>query len=195
MGNTFKPVPCAPEEQLVQARYIAASILASSVLGGCASLEPRPELPVESAVSLAGDTPFDRLIEPAEARHPGMSGFRLSREGPESLVIRLHPALLASRSIDVQTYIWHQDMTGALIATRLLESADRGVKVRLLVDDLDARGKNFAFAALDTHPNIQVRLFNPFRSRAGTLSFVRCKPAYEGNGGRRARRVCRQLQT
>ncbi len=94
------------------------------------------------------------------------------REGPEAFAIRSHTALVAGRSLDVQTYIWHDDATGAYLAYRALEAADRGVKVRLLVDDMDARGKNYQFAALDAHPNIEVRMFNPFGSRTGTLQFA-----------------------
>ena len=87
-------------------------------------------------------------------------------------MIRARSARLAGRSLDVQTYIWHADLTGAYLAQRLLEAADRGVKVRLLVDDMDARAKNAGFAALAAHPNIDVRMFNPFASRKGTMSLV-----------------------
>jgi phosphatidylserine/phosphatidylglycerophosphate/cardiolipin synthase-like enzyme len=62
--------------------------------------------------------------------------------------------------------------TGQYLAVRLLEAADRGVKVRLLVDDLDARDHNYGYAALDAHSNISVRMFNPFKSRAGSVSFM-----------------------
>jgi putative cardiolipin synthase len=79
---------------------------------------------------------------------------------------------MAERSLDVQTYIWNADLTGLYLAHVLLDAADRGVKVRLLVDDLDARAKNVGFAALAAHPNIEVRLFNPFASRAGALRLV-----------------------
>ena len=72
----------------------------------------------------------------------------------------------------MQTYIWHADATGAFLANELLAAADRGVRVRLLVDDMDARAKNYGFAALHAHPNIEVRMFNPFESRSGTLAFV-----------------------
>ena len=74
------------------------------------------------------------------------------------------------RSLDIQTYIWHGDLTGKLLALRALEAADRGVQVRILVDDMDARAKNAGFAALDAHERIEVRVFNPFASRYGTLS-------------------------
>jgi putative cardiolipin synthase len=146
--------------------------LAVLTLAGCASLDPRPELPNEAAVPVGSGTTLDGLIADAEAQRPGESGFRLVNEGPEAFAIRSRTAMVAGRSLDVQTYIWHDDPTGGFLAYRVLEAADRGVKVRLLVDDMDARGKNYAFAALDAHPNIEVRTFNPFESRAGTLSFA-----------------------
>jgi len=142
------------------------------LLVGCASLKPRPEMPADDALPPGLETVLDRLIAPAEARNPGKSAFRLVSEGTEAFVVRARSAAIAGRSLDVQTYIWHNDTTGGFLAYRLLQAADRGVKVRLLVDDMDARGKHYSFAALDAHPNIQVRLFNPFESRAGKLRFV-----------------------
>jgi putative cardiolipin synthase len=146
--------------------------LAALALSGCASLEPRPELPVEAALPAGSGTTLDELITGFEATHPGESGFRLVREGPEAFAVRAVSARLAARSLDVQTYIWHPDLTGAFLAHELLAAADRGVRVRLLVDDMDARAKNYGFAALHAHPNIEVRMFNPFESRSGTLTFV-----------------------
>jgi cardiolipin synthase C len=146
--------------------------LAVLALAGCASLEPRPELLLAAAVPVASGSQLDALITDAEARHPGESGFRLVREGPEAFAIRAASARLAGRSLDVQTYIWHADLTGGFLAHELLTAADRGVRVRLLVDDLDARAKNYGFAALHAHPNVEVRMFNPTASRSGTVSFV-----------------------
>ena len=141
-------------------------------LTACAQLKPRPPLPDESAVPPGEGTRLDELIAPAEARHPGESAFRLVKEGTEAFVTRVQSAQLAGRTLDVQTYIWHADLTGIFIARQLLEAADRGVKVRVLVDDMDARAKNAGLAALAAHPNIDVRMFNPFASRKGTLSFL-----------------------
>lgn len=118
---------------------------------------------------LGEETPLDRLIAGPEARHPQESAFRLVVEGPEAFVLRAHSARLAGRSLDVQTYIWHGDVTGLFLAHALVLAADRGVKVRLLVDDMDARAKSAGFAALAAHPLIEVRLFNPFSSRRGVL--------------------------
>ena len=84
-------------------------------------------------------------------------------------MIRAQSANMAARSIDVQSYIWHADATGRYLAQLLLAAADRGVRVRLLVDDLDARAKNAGFGALAAHTNIEVRLFNPFATRSGGL--------------------------
>ena len=148
------------------------AVLLTVLIAGCSSLAPRPELQAQDAVALAQGTALDELIANAEAAHPGQSGFRLVREGPEAFAIRARTAFVAGRSLDVQTYIWHEDATGAFLAFRALEAADRGVKVRLLVDDMDARGKNYQFAALDAHPNIEVRMFNPFGSRTGALRFA-----------------------
>jgi len=152
--------------------FVLAGLVITGLLAGCVSLEPRPELPLESAVPAGSGTALDELIADAESRRRGESGFRLVREGPEAFAIRSRTAALAERSLDVQTYIWHDDLTGRYLALRLLDAADRGVKVRLLVDDMDARAKDYGFAALDAHPNIQVRMFNPFKSRSGPVKFA-----------------------
>ena len=166
---------------------LAASLAALALaLSGCSSLEPRPDLPVDTAAPVGTGTTLDDLIADAEAAHPGKSGFRLVREGPEAFAIRSRTALVAGRSLDVQTYIWNVDATGSYLAVQLLQAADRGVRVRLLVDDMNARSKNFGFAALDAHPNISVRMFNPFESRAGALSF-----AFEALGS--AKRINRRM--
>ena len=145
-------------------------VLAAAMLAACAELPSRPAGPEEVAIAPAEGGELDRQISPAEIRHPGESGFRLIKEGTQAFVVRMQSARLAARSLDVQTYIWHADVTGIYLAGVLLESADRGVRVRLLVDDLDARAKNDGFAALAAHPNIEVRMFNPFVTRKGTLA-------------------------
>ena len=127
---------------------------------------------MQGAIPLSESGQLDRAIAPAEAQRPGQSAFRLVSEGPEAFAIRVHSARLAVRSLDVQTYIWHADLTGMFLAQQLIAAADRGVKVRLLVDDMDARAKNAGFAALAAHPKIDVRLFNPFASRAGMLRLI-----------------------
>lgn len=144
----------------------------SCVLTACAQLHPRPELPVELALPVAEESALDRAIAPLEARQSGQSGFRLVVEGTEAFAVRAQSARRAGRSLDVQTYIWHADLTGMFFGNELLKAADRGVKVRVLIDDMDARAKNAGLAALSAHPRIDVRLFNPFASRGGTIAFI-----------------------
>ena len=152
--------------------YRVLICLLVSSLAACAQLQPRPDLPFDAVIPLSETGPLDRAIAPTEAQRPGQSAFRLVIEGPEAFAIRVHSARLAVRSLDVQTYIWHTDLTELFLAQQLIEAADRGVKVRLLVDDMDARAKNAGFAAVAAHPNIDVRLFNPFASRAGMLRLI-----------------------
>ncbi len=150
-------------------KLLSALACLTAFLNGCASLPERPEIPPQSAMPPGTDAPLDRAVAGAEAEHAGQAGFRLVIEGMEAFVIRAQSATLATRSLDVQTYIWHDDATGRYLARVLLAAADRGVRVRLLVDDLDARAKNVGFGALNAHPHIEVRLFNPFATRSGGL--------------------------
>jgi putative cardiolipin synthase len=106
------------------------------------------------------------------AAHGGRSGVRLLPDGREAFAVRVHCARLAQRTLDIQTYICRNDTTGRFIAHELLCAADRGVAVRVLLDDMDARPRQFALEALDQHPNISVKLFNPFRTRSGWLRTV-----------------------
>ena len=152
---------------------LRALILVGSVsMAACTSIKPRPELPIVIAIPPGVAAALDRATVSEEARHPGQSAFRLVIEGTEAFVTRVQSARMAERSLDVQTYIWHDDLTGRYLARTLLDAANRGVHVRLLLDDMDARAKNMGIAALATHPNIEIRLFNPFASRAGTLRLV-----------------------
>lgn len=107
-------------------------------------------------------TALDQL---AAAPAPGLSGARLVEDGPEALALRLAMTRLAGRSLDLLYYIWDDDLTGRLLAQELLAAADRGVRVRLLLDDVNVLGRDPIYRTLDRHPRIEVRLFNPIRSR------------------------------
>lgn len=105
-----------------------------------------------------------RLAELAE-EHPGESGFAIIRYGQPALAARIALSDLAEKSLDVQYYIWEADATGRILADRLVRAADRGVRVRVLLDDINLSGRDARVAALDAHPNIEIRIFNPFSSR------------------------------
>ena len=85
--------------------------------------------------------------------------------GVDAFFIRSALAVAAERSLDIQYFLWHKDLTGRILLKFVLDAADRGVRVRLLLDDLDNQALDPEFYALDTHPNISIRLFNPFVTR------------------------------
>ena len=94
-----------------------------------------------------------------------VSYFSLVADSDQAFTLRVTLARLAQRTLDVQYYIWDDDTTGKLLIYRLLEAARRGVKVRMLLDHANQLGRDVKWAALDAHPNIEVRLFNPFKGR------------------------------
>ena len=143
-----------------------------SCLAACAQLPPRPDLPMDATIALSDNGPLDRSIAPAEAQHPGQSAFRLVIEGTEAFAIRAHscpPRRAQPRRADLYLARRSDRPVPRAAADRRRRSRSQG---RLLVDDMDARAKNAGFAALAAHPNIDVRLFNPFASRAGVLRLI-----------------------
>ncbi len=118
-------------------------------------------------------TALGQDIKPLLTANPGKSGFYALSDGTDAFAARLILMKEAQKSIDLQYYIWHDDLTGKVMHNRLLAAADRGVRVRLLLDDLDTAGKEETLRYLDVHPNIEVRLFNAFPSRTSrTGGFV-----------------------
>ena len=113
-------------------------------------------------------TTLEQWIAPRVAANGGRSGFRLLANGLDAFVARATLIELAERTLDLQYYIFHPDQTGSLITDRLIAAADRGVSVRLLLDDWGTLEKSdAALAALDAHPHIEIRLFNPYTHRTG----------------------------
>lgn len=119
------------------------------------------------AAGAGGDSTLERLLADELAAHPGQSGFRLLAIGMEAFLMRAALADTAQRTLDLQYYIYRDDDTGALLTQSLLKAADRGVRVRLLVDDLNIVRKDDDVTALDVHPHIEVRIFNPFATQGG----------------------------
>lgn len=137
----------------------------SALLVGCQTL---PSLEGRSdSVRLPADTPsaLAAAIRPqAEARRP-LSGLRTLEDGLSAFAARVALADMAEHSLDVQYYIWRNDTPGRLMIQRLYQAAERGVRVRVLLDDNNTVGMDRLWAALDMHPNVDVRLFNPFANR------------------------------
>ena len=110
-------------------------------------------------------TRLGRFFGPACDAHPGLSGFSLLSHGREAFIVRLALADLAERSLDMQYFSWDGDITGRIILERVMKAADRGVRVRLLVDDPYYKASDPVKAALDAHPGVEIRLFNPLTIR------------------------------
>ena len=118
-------------------------------------------------------TRLGRAIASRAAAHPGNTGIHAIPEPRAAFAARAILAAAADRTLDVQYYIWHADETGYLLFEALWEAAERGVRVRLLLDDNNTAGLDGTLTALDAHPNIEVRLYNPlFRRRLRALNYL-----------------------
>ncbi len=157
------------------ARFLVAVMLTGAVAvsaGGCVSLEldveksPSTSYVGQPAAALSG------LWDEQLAAQPGSSGFRLIADGLEAFALRATLARRAEHTLDIQYYIIHSDDTGKLLAHEVIAAADRGVRVRILLDDIYAAEADRALLALDSHANIEIRLFNPWRRRSGPLGRV-----------------------
>ena len=144
------------------------------LLGACATVNwDYPRTP-STAFAHPETTSIGALFREAADKYPGLSGFSLVEYGENGFLSRLAMCDLAEKTLDMQYYIWSADTTGRILASRLLRAADRGVRVRILIDDNYQTGdRDFLLAGLDGHPNIEVRLFNPITNRFWrTLSFL-----------------------
>lgn len=117
------------------------------------------------APAVSGETTLSRVAKERAAQHPELSGLHLLADGVDAFAARYLLAKAAERTLDLQYYIWHGDRTGTLLLEAVHEAAQRGVRVRLLLDDNGITGLDRVLAALNDHPNIEVRIFNPFRIR------------------------------
>lgn len=139
----------------------AFALLACALLAACGALPTRPELPASQALSPSPDSPLARIAHGSTSA-PSLSGFRLMAGGYYSLDARIELVRRARESLDVQYYLIENDRTGRLFMRSLRDAALRGVRVRLLVDDLNTVGSDPMFRGLAAFPNVEVRLFNPF---------------------------------
>lgn len=167
------------EGTLQRLAMLGASI-ALSVVSGCATLRTDYVKTPTRAIKSTPSSPATRTVQGQVNAHPDQSGFRLLVTGPNALMSRIVLADKAKHSIDLQYYIFFGDATGRLVAQHLLIAADRGVRVRLLLDDIDIVKEDKLLDALDAHSNIEVRLFNPFRFRQRSLLAKAAQVLIEG---------------
>jgi putative cardiolipin synthase len=167
------PLKWAAMRAPVLVRACMLLMLAVVLFTGCASVpKDYPRTPSTAFPDYAS-TAIGVYFEKAAASHPGQSGFAIIPDGRRAFTSRIAMTELAEKTLDLQYFIWDADATGRILAERLVQAADRGVRVRILVDDLNLEGRDAVVAALDAHPNIEIRIFNPFAHRSGqALDFI-----------------------
>src|SRR6187402_2644741 len=130
---------------------IASAWLLAMAVGivGCAALPPLDSRIESYALQDTAATPLGQAIAPEAERHPGLTGIEPIVDGRVALGMRFSMLRSAARSVDIQTFIWHADNSGTLLYEEVLRAAGRGVRVRLLLDDVNMQGLDPVFALLD----------------------------------------------
>lgn len=147
---------------------LALGIFAASLLGlrSYTRFARKARGPRSQALPTSGPpTELDDHLAPLLAAHPGQNGLANILDHKQAFAARAQAARIAGRSLDLIYYIWTTDTSGWLLLAELPEAADRGVRVRLLLDDVNVQGFDLAFLGLNQHPNVEVRLFNPVMNR------------------------------
>jgi putative cardiolipin synthase len=144
------------------------------LLSACATVPPEIQKAAGNVWAEPESTALGQFFAQGAPNDGVLSGVFLLDDPRVALRSRLVFASLAEKTLDLQYYLWKGDTTGGLLLHRALEAADRGVKVRILIDDIYHNGRDAEYAAIDAHPNIEVRVFNPIGNRkAGRrLNFV-----------------------
>jgi cardiolipin synthase C len=152
----------------LKSRRLPVAVLALALLltaAGCATLPANVQRAPSYSLRDTDASELGRTSRSLLAAHPGESGFRPLTSGVDALLARILLADKAERSLDAQYYIWHNDLTGRFFVDALLRAADRGVRVRVLLDDIGVGADDEKLLQLDAHPNVEIRLFNPVASR------------------------------
>jgi putative cardiolipin synthase len=145
--------------------YSISVLLLALFVTGCTSIPKNYPKAPSYAYKNYKATSLGKTFDKDAAKHPGKSGFSLVEYGREAFSARVAMLELAEKSLDIQYYLWESDETGRLLADYLLKAADRGVKVRLLMDDIGLQSRDNILASIDAHPKIEIRIFNPFADR------------------------------
>jgi len=145
----------------------ALVILGGLAVAGCSTVPPGADFPKVASVALAHpeENRLGALFADAARKHGGNSAFRIISVGVDGFLARVQMVDAAEKTLDLQYYIFRGDETGRLLSGALLHAADRGVRVRVLVDDGDTLKGDDQIMALDSNPAIEVRVFNPFSYR------------------------------
>ena len=154
-------------------KHFLLTIWALLLMSSCASLPPNIDNPHTYALRDTSDTQIGMAYKDLKPEDSTKSGFYMLYNGLDAFTARVELAKKAEKSIDAQYYMVHNDMVGILFVEQLIKAADRDVRVRLLIDDMDLEGRDDALSTLAFHPNISVRVFNPFnRQRFRAMQFI-----------------------
>jgi putative cardiolipin synthase len=157
-------------------RRLYSWILVATIglISACTSLPPGAHYPktASSALAYPEQTRLGRQFQTAALDHGGNSGFHIIPQGVDGFFVRMQMINAAERSLDLQYFIFRGDETGRLLTGAVLHAADRGVRVRVLIDDGETMAGDEQIAALEAHPSIDIRIFNPFAYR-GHSSLIR----------------------
>ncbi|MDD1824781.1 phospholipase D-like domain-containing protein, partial [Photobacterium sp. ZSDE20] len=151
---------------LIFVRYLAV-ILGLLSFWGCSSLPEADKFP-SYTIPFDAQTQLASQALPYINKHPKLTGFYPLGDGQEAFLARLALIYGAEHSLDLQYYIYRDDNTSSLMTYALYQAAERGVRVRILLDDMQSRNDE-SMAQLASHPNIDIRLFNPFAERSARI--------------------------
>ena len=149
------------------ANRIGTALLLAVALVACAGLPPGARFPKTSTMALAHpeQTQLGRQFGSAAQEHGGASAFRIISVGVDGFRARMQMIDAAQRTLDLQYYIFRGDETGRMLTDRLRHAADRGVRIRLLIDDADTVAGDEQVLRLAALPTVELRIFNPFSYR------------------------------
>ena len=138
----------------------------------CSSIPKKSVEKHPPAEQIYPETKLSQIFYEASREHGDKSGFILLRDGDRAFHERVFLADIAEHTIDAQYYIWNSDTIGKSLMRRLVQSADRGVRVRLLLDDFCVSERSDKLLVINSHPNIDVRVYNPFVKRSGAAKWL-----------------------
>ena len=150
-------------------------LLLVPLMAGCSASLPPVDHGPDRMTPVTDSTALSELSDQQLGADSGQPGFLMLDSGRDALLARAALIEMADERLDAQYYIWDDDHSGRYLASRLVAAANRGVQVRLLLDDINVSGKESLFSVLDAHPRINVRIFNPAKSRDGVgrwLSYI-----------------------
>ena len=149
---------------MAQLRFVL-TLCSLLLLAACTTLPEQFEATPSQTWQTPETTAIGAFFDAPALATNNQSGLLLLPGDREAFVARYTLATQAERTLDLQYYLWKGDNTGLALIHKVLAAADRGVQVRILMDDIYHTGRDRAYRTLDQHPNVQVRLFNPIGNR------------------------------